>query len=58
MKKKVKRYTEQIEVGTQNHHFVLKDFSRLLDCQVTVTLHELLIAPHLHECCKVRFKNP
>ncbi|XP_023908970.2 SPX domain-containing membrane protein At4g22990 [Quercus suber] len=34
MKKKVKRYTEQIEVGTQNHHFVLKDFSRLLDYQI------------------------
>ncbi|KAL4621751.1 hypothetical protein ACB092_06G252000 [Castanea dentata] len=34
MKKKVKRYTEQIEVGTQNHYFVLKDFSRLLDCQI------------------------
>ena len=41
MKKKVKRYTEQIEVRTQNHHFVLKDFSRLLDYQVTFTLHEL-----------------
>lgn len=41
MKKKVKRYTEQIEVGSQNHYFVLKDFSRLLDCQVTVTSHEL-----------------
>ncbi|XP_030931378.1 SPX domain-containing membrane protein At4g22990-like [Quercus lobata] len=34
MKKNVKRYTEQIEVGTQNHHFVLKDFSRLLDYQI------------------------
>ncbi|KAM4097614.1 hypothetical protein ACJW30_07G014700 [Castanea mollissima] len=34
MKKKVKRYTEQIEVGSQNHYFVLKDFSRLLDCQI------------------------
>ncbi|KAJ7962285.1 SPX domain-containing membrane protein [Quillaja saponaria] len=34
MKKKVKRYTQQIEVGTQNHQDVLKDFSRLLDNQI------------------------
>lgn len=34
MKKKVKRYTQQIQVGTQSRHYVLKDFSRLLDCQV------------------------
>jgi len=40
MKKKVKRYTEQIEVGAQNHHNVLRDFSRLLDNQVN-TLNEM-----------------
>ena len=34
MKKKVKRYTQEIQVGTENYQFVLKDFSRLLDCQV------------------------
>ena len=55
MKKKVKRYTEQIEIGTQNLNFVLKDFSRLLDCQVTFTFHGQ--NPHLHEYCKLRL-NP
>ncbi|AES80087.1 putative SPX domain, major facilitator superfamily [Medicago truncatula] len=34
MKKKVKRYVEQIEVGAQNHHNVLRDFSLLLDNQI------------------------
>ncbi|KAK7256731.1 hypothetical protein RIF29_30189 [Crotalaria pallida] len=34
MKKKVKRYTEQIEVGAQNHHNVLRDFSMVLDKQI------------------------
>ncbi|KAH7512839.1 hypothetical protein FEM48_Zijuj12G0132600 [Ziziphus jujuba var. spinosa] len=34
MKKKVKRYTQQIQVGTQDRHNVLKDFSRLLDSQI------------------------
>ncbi|XP_004306857.1 PREDICTED: SPX domain-containing membrane protein At4g22990-like [Fragaria vesca subsp. vesca] len=34
MKKKLKRYTQQVEVGTENHLIVLKDFSRLLDCQI------------------------
>ncbi|KAF7825962.1 SPX domain-containing membrane protein [Senna tora] len=34
MKKKVKRYLELIEVGVQNRHNVLKDFSRLLDTQI------------------------
>ena len=34
MKKKVKRYVEQIEVGAQNRHNVLRDFSVLLDNQV------------------------
>lgn len=36
MKKKVKRYLEQVEVGAQNRHNVMKDFSRLLDTQVTI----------------------
>ncbi|KAL5565489.1 hypothetical protein UlMin_028653 [Ulmus minor] len=34
MKKKVNRYSQQIQVGPQNRPFVLKDFSRLLDSQI------------------------
>ena len=34
MKKKVKQYAHQIEVGTQDRQHVLKDFSRMLDNQV------------------------
>ncbi|OAY49245.1 SPX domain-containing membrane protein At4g22990 isoform X2 [Manihot esculenta] len=34
LKKKVNRYTRQIEVGAENQHYVLKDFSRMLDCQI------------------------
>ncbi|TKY65501.1 SPX domain-containing membrane protein [Spatholobus suberectus] len=34
MKKKVKRYIEQMEVGAQNRHNVLRDFSMLLDNQI------------------------
>ncbi|PRQ57775.1 putative SPX domain, major facilitator superfamily [Rosa chinensis] len=34
LKKKLNRYTQQVEVGTENHLIVLKDFSRLLDCQI------------------------
>ncbi|MED6172101.1 hypothetical protein PIB30_047067, partial [Stylosanthes scabra] len=34
MKKKVKRYLEQMEVGAQNRHNVLRDFSVLLDTQI------------------------
>uniref|UniRef100_A0A5B6ZET5 SPX domain-containing protein n=1 Tax=Davidia involucrata TaxID=16924 RepID=A0A5B6ZET5_DAVIN len=34
MKKKVKQYAHQIEVGTQNQPYVLKDFSRMLDKQI------------------------
>ncbi|KAB2626671.1 SPX domain-containing membrane protein [Pyrus ussuriensis x Pyrus communis] len=34
MKKKLNQYTQQIEVGTQNHPHVLKDFSRLLDSEI------------------------
>ncbi|CAL0304676.1 unnamed protein product [Lupinus luteus] len=34
MKKKLKRYIEQLEVGAQNHHNVLRDFSMVLDKQI------------------------
>ncbi|XP_030492438.2 SPX domain-containing membrane protein At4g22990 isoform X2 [Cannabis sativa] len=34
MKKKVNRYTQEIQVGEQNRPLVLRDFSRLLDCQI------------------------
>ncbi|KAG6634150.1 hypothetical protein I3843_12G098500 [Carya illinoinensis] len=34
MKKKVKQYAQQIEVGTQDRRHVLKDFSRMLDNQI------------------------
>ncbi|KAA8515990.1 hypothetical protein F0562_019169 [Nyssa sinensis] len=34
MKKKVRQYARQIEVGDQNHHYVLKDFSSVLDKQI------------------------
>ncbi|KAM5555061.1 SPX domain-containing membrane protein [Rosa sericea] len=34
LKKKLNRHTQQVEVGTENHLIVLKDFSRLLDCQI------------------------
>ncbi|XP_062090215.1 SPX domain-containing membrane protein At4g22990-like [Humulus lupulus] len=34
MKKKVNRYTQQIQVGEQNRPLVLRDFSRLLDSQI------------------------
>ncbi|XWS38425.1 hypothetical protein CRYUN_Cryun19dG0130400 [Craigia yunnanensis] len=34
MKKKVKQYAYQIEVGTQDRRHVLKDFSRMLDNQI------------------------
>ncbi|OIW01116.1 hypothetical protein TanjilG_25224 [Lupinus angustifolius] len=34
MKKKVKRYIEQLEVGAQNHHNVMRDFSMVLDKQI------------------------
>lgn len=35
MKKKVKGYVDQIEAGAQNRHNVLRDFSKMLDTQVT-----------------------
>lgn len=41
MKKKVNRYAQQIEVGAQNRPFVLRDFSRLLDSQVTDNKEEV-----------------
>uniref|UniRef100_A0A6N2JXU9 SPX domain-containing protein n=1 Tax=Salix viminalis TaxID=40686 RepID=A0A6N2JXU9_SALVM len=34
MKKKVRQYAQQIEVGTQDRRHVLKDFSRMLDNQI------------------------
>ncbi|KAF1884212.1 hypothetical protein Lal_00035281 [Lupinus albus] len=34
MKKNVKRYIEELEVGAQNHHNVLRDFSMVLDKQI------------------------
>lgn len=34
MKKKVKQYAQQIEVGAQDRRHVLKDFSRMLDNQI------------------------
>jgi len=44
MKKRVKQYSQQIELGTQDRRFVLKDFSRMLDVQVCC-----LCALHNHE---------
>lgn len=40
MKKKVNRYKQQIQVGTQNHQSVFNDFSRLLDTQVIIENNE------------------
>ncbi|KDP25522.1 hypothetical protein JCGZ_20678 [Jatropha curcas] len=34
MKKKVRQYAQQIEVGTQDRRHVLKDFSKMLDNQI------------------------
>ncbi|PSS24340.1 SPX domain-containing membrane protein [Actinidia chinensis var. chinensis] len=34
LKKKVKQYTQQIEVGAQDPNYILKDFSRTLDKQI------------------------
>ncbi|XP_042498620.1 SPX domain-containing membrane protein At4g22990-like isoform X1 [Macadamia integrifolia] len=34
MKKKVKQYAQQIEVGAQDRRYVLKEFSRMLDNQI------------------------
>ncbi|GMN67433.1 hypothetical protein TIFTF001_036505 [Ficus carica] len=34
MKKKVNRYSQQIQVGAQDHPYVFRDFSRLLDGQI------------------------
>lgn len=38
LKKTVKRYSHEIEVGRQDHHHILKDFSRLLDKQVKLLI--------------------
>jgi len=51
MKKKVKRYAEQIEVGAQNHHNVLRDFSLLLDNQVNMLNEMFGLAVHLFTLC-------
>ncbi|XP_027189337.1 SPX domain-containing membrane protein At4g22990-like isoform X2 [Cicer arietinum] len=42
MKKRVKQYAQQIELGTQDRHYVLKDFSRMLDNQIEKTVLFLL----------------
>lgn len=39
MKKKVKQYAQQINVGMQDRRHVLKDFSRMLDDQVGISAH-------------------
>lgn len=39
MKKRVKQYAQQIQVGTQDRRHVLKDFSRMLDDQVCIQMH-------------------
>lgn len=43
MKKNVKRYAQQLEVGAQNHHHVLKDFSKILDHQIEKIVMFLLV---------------
>lgn len=46
MKKKVNQYAQQIEVGVQDRQHVLKDFSRMLDNQVSyvlISLHEVMM---------------
>ncbi|CAK8540090.1 unnamed protein product [Lathyrus sativus] len=42
MKKRVKQYAQQIELGTQDRQHVLKDFSRMLDNQIEKTVLFLL----------------
>ncbi|XVE73948.1 hypothetical protein DITRI_Ditri11bG0159300 [Diplodiscus trichospermus] len=34
LKKKVNRYAQQLEVGAEDHRYVLRDFSRMLDGQI------------------------
>ncbi|KAE8657706.1 SPX domain-containing membrane protein [Hibiscus syriacus] len=34
LKKKVNQYAQELEVGAQDHHYVRKDFSRMLDSQI------------------------
>ncbi|KAI3914879.1 hypothetical protein MKX01_018048 [Papaver californicum] len=43
MKKKVKQYAQQIEVGAQHRRHVLKEFSRMLDKQQSLEQHEYLV---------------
>ncbi|KAJ1384976.1 SPX domain [Sesbania bispinosa] len=42
MKKRVKHYTQQIQLGNQDRRHVLKDFSRMLDNQIEKTVLFLL----------------
>lgn len=39
LKKKVNRYAQQLEIGAQDQHYVLNDFSRMLDSQVSFFNH-------------------
>lgn len=43
MKKKVRQYAQQIEVGAQDRQHVLKDFSRMLDNQVREVLQQIVL---------------
>ncbi|XAR54100.1 hypothetical protein NMG60_11029106 [Bertholletia excelsa] len=42
MKKKVRQYVQQLEEGAQDHLYVLKDFSKILDKQIERTVMFLL----------------
>lgn len=48
MKKRVKQYAHQIEVGTLDRRHVLKDFSRMLDNQVLWKMHLKVFASVFH----------
>lgn len=63
MKKKVNQFKQQVNAGTQDHTYVLKGFSRILDDQVTpgdqrflfiytfdVFICSFLICDHKPEC--------
>ncbi|KAH9721705.1 SPX domain-containing membrane protein [Citrus sinensis] len=50
MKKKVKQYAQQIEVGAQDRRHVLKDFSRMLDNQVQIEVSlEVMLSTTLYK---------
>lgn len=40
MKKKVRQYAHQIELEAHNRRYVLKDFARMLDNQVTTAMFQ------------------